>query len=141
MVSRSALLLVFVVLASGCSKHKDPGFTSAEGTWTYTTPDSKIVVTFDLVKSSPGYDVKNQTLKVDGTAGNSALQTSGVGLTTIEKIRINANDSKLTYPYSIEFDNGTVSSDYKSITFATATYTWPFGTSVPLTSVKVSRQP
>jgi len=137
---KNLLLFILLVLAAGCSKHKDPGFTSAEGKWTYTTPDSKIAVTFELVKnSSGGLDIQNQTIKIDGTPYLSVSAITGVTLPSIQKIRINANDAKIVYPYNIEFNSGTVSGDFTTITFSTATYTWPYGTVNNLTTVKVTR--
>jgi hypothetical protein len=137
---KNLLLFILLILAAGCSKHKDPGFTSAEGKWTYATPDAKIAVTFDLVKnSSGGLDIQNQTIKIDGTLYQSVSQITGVILPSIQKIRINANDAKIVYPYNIEFNTGTVSGDFKTITFSTATYTWPYPTVLNLTTVKVTR--
>lgn len=137
---RNLLLFISLVLAAGCHKHADPGFTSAEGRWTYSTPDSKIVVAFDLVKNSSGaIEIKNQTIKVDGTLYQSVSQIAGVTLPSIQRIRINANDAKAVYPYNIDFITGTVSADFKTIAFATATYSWPWGTVNNLTSVSVTR--
>ena len=137
---KSLLLFILLIIAAGCSKHKDPGYTSAEGKWAYTTPDSKVAVTFELVKnSSGGLDIQNQTIKIDGTLCQSASQITGVSLPAIQKIRINANDAKVVYPYNIEFNTGTVIGDFKTITFSTATYTWPWGTVLSLTAVKVTR--
>ncbi len=138
---KNLLLFALLMLAAGCSKHKDPAFTSAEGKWAYTTPDGKIDVTFELLmNSNGGLDVQNQTIKIDGTLYKSVSQISGVILpSTIQKIRINANDAKIVYPYNIEFNTGTVSGDFKTITFSTATYTWPYPTVLSLTSVKVTR--
>jgi hypothetical protein len=133
------LLLLIGLIILGCSKHKDPGFTSAEGKWTYTTPDSKIGVTFELVKNGSGLDIQNQTIKVDAVAYQSAGQITGVSLPAIQLVRINANDSKAVFNYNIEFDNGTVSSDFKIISVATATYTWPWGTTNTLTAIKITR--
>ena len=137
---KNLLLFILLILAASCSKHKDPGFTSAEGKWTYSTPDSKIAVTFELVKNSSGaLEIQNQTIKVDGTAYLSASQIAGVALPSIQRIRINANDAKAVYNYSIDFITGTVSGDFKTITFATATYSWPWGTANNLTSVSITR--
>ena len=137
---KNRLVFILLILAAGCSKHKDPAFTSAEGKWTYTTPDSKMAVTFELVKnSSGGLDIQNQTIKIDGTLYQSASQITGVNLPSILKIRVNANDAKIVYPYNIEFNTGTVSADFTTITFSTATYTWPWGTVISLTNVKVTR--
>jgi hypothetical protein len=137
-MEKRLFLICLVIL--GCSKHKDPGFTSAEGKWTYTTPDSKIGVTFELVKSSSGLAIQNQTIVVDGTLDQSVSVMTGVSLPLIQKIRINANDKKAIYPYSIEFDNGSVSADFTTIVVPTSVYTWPYGTNITLTGIKITRQ-
>ena len=137
---KNLLLYILLILAAGCSKHKDPGFTSAAGKWAYSTPDSKIAVTFDLVmNSSGGLEIQNNTIKVDGTLYISAAQIAGVTLPSIQRIRINANDAKAVYNYNIDFITGTVSGDFKTITFATATYSWPWGTVNNLSSVSITR--
>src|SRR4051812_34808268 len=96
--------LIWIICAAalaGCGK-SDSGPSSAEGSWTYTTVDGKIAVTFQLVKNSSGsLDIQNQTFKLSGTTYESAAAISGVALPAIATIKINANDSKLTYPYYI----------------------------------------
>lgn len=134
-------LLLFFLLIAGCSsKHRDPGFTSVEGKWTYTTPDNKIAVTFELAKTS-GNDlvIQNQTMKIDGTSYNSFGQIIAGVLPAIQKIRINANDAAAVYNYNIEFNNCSVSTDFKTIEVPTATYTWPWPTVNTLSSVKITR--
>ena len=137
---KKILFSILLILAAGCSKHKDPGFSSPEGKWTYSTPDSKIAVTFELIKNSSGtLEIQNQTIKVDGTAYLSVSQLAGVSLPSIQRIRINANDAKAVYNYNIDFITGTVSGDFKTITFVNATYSWPWGTVNNLTSVSITR--
>ena len=134
------LLLMLLLIGVSCSKHKDPGFTSATGSWSYATPDNKIAVTFDLVQNSAGaLEVSQQSIKIDGASYQAVHQISAITATSIQKLRINANDPKAVYGYNIEFTSGTVSNDFKTITFATATYTWPWGTVNSLSSVKVTR--
>jgi hypothetical protein len=133
----ASLLLV----ALACSKDKDPGFTSAEGKWKYTTPDGKIEVTFELTKtSSGGLTISSQTINVDGVAFESANQIDGVSLPTIATIRINANDSKAVYPYNIIFKNSVVNSDFTKIEAPDATYTFPWPTVKALKAVVIERQ-
>ena len=133
------LLLFCLVVAAGCSD-KDPGFTSPEGTWGYTTPDGKIAVTFEVTKTSADvFDIVNQTMKLDGTLVKAEKEVIAFTSTTIEKIRINANDSKAVYPYNIVFNNATVSSDFKTISVPAATYTYPWGTTVTLSNITIGR--
>lgn len=139
---RSAGILMLMLVCAGCSKHKDAGptFTSLEGSWTYTTPDNKINVTFDLVKSGDTLDLKNPSIKVDGTTGNAYAEIASSSATVIDRIAINANDAKLAVPYNIIAQTGAASTDFKTITFATAVYSWPWGTDNHLTSVEVKRK-
>ena len=130
--------LVFMLLA--CGKDENSGPTSAEGKWTYSTPDSKIQVTFDLVKTGSGsLDIQNPTIKVNGVSGNAAATITGVNLPTIGEIRVNANDAGLVQPYSITFTNGKVSGDFKKIEVPTGGYTYPWGTTVTLVAVAIVR--
>ena len=133
------LFLFCLVIAAGCSS-KDPGFTSPEGTWGYTTPDGKIGVTFEVTKVSANmFDIQNQTMKLDGTLVKAEKEVLAFTSTTVEKIRINANDSKAVYPYNIVFSNSTVSADFKVISVPTATYTYPWGTTVTLSGITITR--
>jgi hypothetical protein len=133
-----ASLLIFILLA--CSKHSDPGFSSVAGNWSYTSPDTEVTVTFTLAKnSSGGLDIQSQTIKINGVQYIAAAQITASSLTSIQKIHINANDPLATYAYDVEFDNCSVSTDFKTITAATGYYTWPNTTAHNLTSVKVSR--
>jgi hypothetical protein len=135
------IIASLLLVALACSKDKDPGFTSAEGKWKYTTPDSKIAVTFELVKTpSGGFDITNPTIKIDGTLYNAEKQISGVSLPVIGTIRINANDSKAVYPYNIIFNNGVVSSDFTKIEVPDATYTFPWPTVKALKTIVIERQ-
>jgi hypothetical protein len=124
---------------SSCSKSSS-GPSSAEGSWTYTTPDGKMKVTFDLVKTSSGsLDIQNQSLTINGTAYNSEKIITGVALPLITSIRINANDAKAVYPYYILFLNGKVSSDFKKIDVPDGEYTYPWGTTNPLKTISIVR--
>jgi hypothetical protein len=139
------IVLTFLLsaLLMACSKHKDPGpsFTSVEGKWKYSTPDSKINIKFDLVKvASDSLTIQNQGINVNGTDGNAAFEINSASLTSITYLRINANSAALTYPYNIVFTNGTVSGDFKKITFINAVYTWPYPSTQSLTNVEVTRQ-
>lgn len=133
------LVISTVILVAGCSKTSS-GPSSAEGKWTYTTPDGKIIVDFELIKTTSGsLDIQNQTMKVIGTSYNSEKQINGVSLPTIASIRINANDSKAVYPYYIQFLNGKVSNDFKRIEVSDGEYTYPWGTTVTLKAVSIVR--
>lgn len=138
---KNYLLLIFLLVMGCSSKHKDPGFTSVAGNWTYITPDAKVAITFELVKvTSDSVSIAKQTMKLDGTMYQSAAEITGVSLLTFQKIRINANDIIAVYPYSIEFDNCTVSSDFKTINVPSGTYTWPWGKTNALAGIKITRQ-
>ncbi len=131
-------MLCLVVGLVGCSK-SDSGPSSAEGSWTYTTADKKLTVTFELVKNSSGsLTIQNQTYKLDGTVYESAATITGVALPTIGGITINANDAKLTYAYFINFHNSKVSSDFKRMDVADGQYTSPAGT-VNFTAISITR--
>jgi hypothetical protein len=127
---RTSLILfaVVIIVFLGCSKG-DSGPTSAEGTWTYTTPDKKVAVTFQLVKTASGsLEIQNQTYKLDGTAYESAAVMSGVSLPSIASIKINANDAKITYPYYILFTGLKVSNDFKRMEVTDGEYQTAGGT-------------
>ena len=138
---KRGLFFIFVLIAGCTPKHTDPGFVTVEGKWTYTTPDSKVSVNFDL-KRLPSGDlaVQNYTIKLDGTSYQAAAELTGVALPAIQKIRVNANDSHAVFPYNIEFNTCTVSTDFKTIAADSATYTWPWGTTNTLTSIKIVRR-
>ncbi len=119
------LITILVGVVCACSKSSS-GPTSAEGKWAYTTPDNKMSISFDLVKTASGsLDIQNSTIKIDGVAYNSAATISGVALPAIGLIRVNANDAKAVYPYDIRFTNGKVSGDFKKIDVPDAEYTLP----------------
>ena len=136
------ILLIALLFASllSCKKDKDPGLSSPEGSWTYTTPDGKIGVTFDVVVASSGFDVQNQAIRVNGVDGKAEKTVTAFTSTGFQKIRINANDSKLVSPYDINFNNGVVSGDFKTITVPTATYSYPYGTTNNLSSITITRK-
>ena len=137
---RKALLIVGLV-ACGCgSKHNEPGYTSLAGEWTYTTPDSKIAVNFDLVASGSTLSLQNQTFKLDGTDYQSAAELGGATLTQIASLRINANDAKAVFPFSIELDSCHSTDNYKTMAATKGSYTWPWGTTINLSNVTVSRR-
>ena len=136
----SVLCLALIVLSNACKKDDESKFTSAEGNWTYTTPDGKISVDFTLVKSGTTWSVTNPAIRVDGTSGNAEVITGTINPPAIQSIRINANDAKLTYDYSIEFDNATVSSDFTKIYVPGATYTWPIDKTNSLTTISITRK-
>ena len=135
---RKAILLLFVVGLFSC-KDDEPKFSSAEGDWTYTTPDGKIGIEFTLVKTGTTWSVTNESITVDGTKGMAAVTFNNLNPPTIGMIRINANDTKLTYPYYISF-SGTVSDDFTEIKGPGATYTWPINKTNQLTDITISRK-
>ena len=138
MLIKRLLLFCLVVLAA-CSS-KEPGLTSPEGKWSYTTPDGKIAVTFEVIKVSANvFDIQNQTMKLDGALVNAEKEVVAFTSTTIEKIRINANDTKAVYPYNIVFNTATISTDFKTINVPTATYTFPWGTTKSLADIVIQR--
>ena len=133
------LLLFCFVIAAACSSN-DPDFTSPEGKWGYTTPDGKIAVIFEVTKTSSNvFDINNQTMKLDGTLVNAEKEVVAFTSTAIEKIRINANDSKAVYPYNIVFNNASISSDFKTISVPNTTYTYPWGTTLTLSGITIGR--
>ncbi len=128
-----------ITFIGSCSKGSS-GPSSAEGQWAYTTPDNKIKVTFELVKTSSGsYDIQNQTMSISGISYNSEKIVTGVALPAIASIRINANDAKIVYPYYILFSNGKVSGDFRKIDVPDAEYTFPWGTVNTLKAISIIR--
>lgn len=135
------ILLTMVVLMGSCGeKNDDPGFTSAEGTWTYNTPDGKIGVDFELKLNGSTWSVVNQVIRVDGEKYNAEVQANGIAPPAIGSIRINANDSKAVYAYFILFPNAEVSGDFKEIKVPGVTYTWPHNKTNQLTDVIITRK-
>lgn len=127
------------MVAAGCA-NEDPGFSSPEGKWGYSTPDGKIAVTFEVTKISDNvFDIKNQTMKLNDALVNAEKEVVGFTSTAIERIRINANDSKAVYPYNIVFSNATISTDFKMMHVPTTTYTYPWGTTVSLSNIMIER--
>lgn len=135
---RLSLVFLLLVFALGCSKDDDPGFTSALGSWTYTTPDESIKVNFDLTGGGTGevLNIQNQVIFVNGTQGNAEKEIKNVDLPNIESIRINANDAKLVYSYYIIFKNLKVSEDFKSINVEEMSYTVPDGAGTSLNNIQ-----
>ncbi len=134
-----AVVVLLVGLMFGCGKD-DPKFSTAEGTWTYTTPDGKIGVDFTLAKSGSTWSVTSPVIRVDGTTYNAEVISSGINPPAIGSIRINANDAKAVYAYNIELKNGTVSGDFSEIKVPGATYTWPHDKTNSLTDISVGRK-
>ncbi len=133
-------ILILVLFLAGC-KEEETGFTSLIGGWKYTTPDEKIEVTFDIVGGDTELlTIKNQTIKVDGEAGNANLQFSNITETTIDLIRINANDAALIYPYNIVFNNLTASPDFSSIAVESASYTFPWPGTITISDIEIVRR-
>lgn len=132
-------LLVFACCFA-CSSSSDPGPKSAEGSWTYTTPDSKVTVTFDLIKSAGGdWSVQNPKTKINGNLYQTVAIFSGLAPPAIGNIRISANDANAVYPYPVIFNNGTVSSDFKKINVPDGSYEYPNGTVNTLTNIVITR--
>jgi hypothetical protein len=63
-------LLIILVLASVACSKDDPEpsvkYDSLEGAWAYTFPDNKVSFSFELVKTSAGYDVVDAVVTYDG---------------------------------------------------------------------------
>ncbi|HMJ68875.1 MAG TPA: hypothetical protein VK508_08270 [Cyclobacteriaceae bacterium] len=138
-MKRWICLLSLVVLMGSCGKD-DPGFTSAAGTWTYTTPDGKIGVDFELKQDGTTWTVINQVIRVEGTTYKAEVMASGINPPAIGSIRINANDAKAVYAFFLLLSGATVSGDFKEIKVPDATYTWPHDKANQLTDVVVSRK-
>ncbi len=133
--------LFLLVLMAACSKEEDPGFTSLLGSWQYTTPDEKIVVTFDIVGgTSDVLAIQKQTIVVDGREGRAEVQANDIQETSIGSVRINANDAALTFPYSITFNKLTPNEDFTAIRVEEATYIFPWPTSNPLSNIEIMRK-
>ena len=137
----SVVACISLVVLFSCKVNKDdPAFTSAEGKWTYTTPDSKIKIDFEVVKNATGtYQINGTSLAVDGKTVTPETQTDGINLPAIAMIRFNANDAGLVYPYSIKFISTTVSADFVSMTATSGAFTFPWGTTKNLSSITIKR--
>lgn len=132
-------LLCFGLLAGSCSEDEETGFTSLIGAWKYETPDKKIIVEFDIAGGSTTIlAIENPKIFVDGTEGKAFVQAEDITETTMSKLRINANDAALTYPFDIVFNELTASTDFKTINVKSATYIWPWSPSAGPTSNSLS---
>lgn len=135
------MMLVIGVLA-GCAKDTPaPVFSSPDGTWTYTTPDSKISVDFELkTNSSNVLEILNCTIKVNNVSGEAAGTMSDISLPDVNEIKINANDIVLTYAYYIAFINCTFNAGFTQIAAANAEYTDSKSTTNTLSGVTITRK-
>lgn len=136
----SIVSLALALLLSGCNKDDGPEFTSPEGDWTYTTADGKISVDFTVVKSGNNFDAEAKAMSVDGVSCESIVQAASVTATSIGSIRINANDSKVTYDYVILFTDISISSDFKEMKVPGGSYTWPIDKTNQLKDITISRK-
>jgi hypothetical protein len=133
-------LLIIFTCFTAC-KEDETGFTSLIGNWSYTTPDEKIEVTFDIVGGDTELlEIQNQTIKVDGVDGMSNLQFDNITEASITLIRINANDAALVFPYNITFNNLSASPDFGTIDVEEATYTFPWQNIVTLNDIQIVRR-
>lgn len=137
---RNIFFAFAALVCLACSKDDGPTFSSPEGNWAYSTPDGKITVTFEVIKSGTNFDLKSQTITVDGTLCNAEKEVVSFTSTHFEKIRINANDAKVTYPFDIIFNSGSISSDFKTIEVPVATYTFPWGSTHDLADIQITRK-
>ena len=136
-----SIVLFIVLVISSCAKDDEMGFTSLIGSWTYTTPDNKIIISFDIVGGTTELlAVSNQRIVIDGEEGQAEIQSTDVTETTIGLIRINANDAKLTFPYNITFNNLSASPDFEVINVADATYTFPWPDINSLANIQIVRK-
>lgn len=139
-MKRGFYLIAILSLLFGCGED-EVGFTSLIGSWTYTTPDEKIKVEFDIVGGDPEIlAVINQKIFVEGEEGAAAVQTEVVTETTFGRLRINANDANLVRPYNIIFTNLKANADFSLIEVESATYTFPWPDEHELTNVKIMRR-
>jgi hypothetical protein len=135
-----ALLLL---VSWGCGKSNTepaPVYTTPDGIWTYTTPDNAIKVEFELKTNMGTLEILNTAIEVSGTPGNAAGQLTNVNLPYIERILINANDSGLTYPYSITFMDCGLNSANTFISVANASYIGMSGQVKTLSGVSIGRK-
>jgi len=134
-------LIAVAALLLGCSEDDDAGFTSLIGSWTYTTPDEKIKAEFDIVGGDPEIlAVTNQKIFVDGQEGMAVVQTEAVTETTFGRLRINANDADLDYPYDIIFLNLQASTDFSKIKVEEVNYIFPWPDGNELTNIEIVRR-
>lgn len=133
-------LMIVAVLLFGC-KDEEVGYTSLIGMWTYTTPDDKIKVEFDIVGGDTDIlAVTNQKIFVEGQEGMAVAQTEAVTETTFGRIRINANDADLVRPYNITFTNLKASEDFSVIEVEEANYIFPWPDGNELTNIEIVRR-
>jgi len=133
-------LIVVAVVLFGCSE-EEVGFTSLIGSWTYTTPDEKIKVEFDIVGGDTEIlAVSNQKIFVEGQEGMAVAQTENVTETAFGRIRINANDASLVRPYNITFTNLKASADFSVIEVEEANYIFPWPDGNELTNIEIVRR-
>ncbi len=133
--------LVFILSISilfSCKKD-DPGPSSAEGKWTYTTPDSKMAVDFELVKSVNGYKIQNAKLTVDGVVTEAVVMPDEIPSQSFSALRFSANDAKLIYGYYLLFSSSVIASDFSKIEVASSEYTFPWGTTKKLSAIVIVR--
>jgi len=136
------ILCVLALILSGCNKDTPVAtFTSADGIWTYKTPDNSISVDFELKTTGGVLSIVNPaTITVGGTLGVAATQISGVALPAIDQIRVNANDAGLVQPYYITFITCEVNSAFTQISVEDIEYTYPWGTLKTLTNATITRK-
>lgn len=133
--------IVAITLLFGCGNEDEVGFTSLIGSWTYTTPDEKVKIEFDIVGGDTElFAVKNQKIFVEEQEGKAEVQTEAITETTIGRIRINANDADLVWPYNIAFKNLKASEDFSVIEVEEAIYTFPWPDSNTLTNIEITRR-
>ena len=90
--------------------------------------------------STTVFDIQNQTMKINEVVAKAEKQVVDFTASSIGKIRINANDAKAIYPYEIIFNTASLSSDFELINVPTATYTYPWGTTITLSNISIKRQ-
>jgi len=135
------LFIATYFFATSCGKEDEVGFTSLIGSWTYTTPDEKITVSFDIVGGdSELLKVTNQLIVVEGKEGRAEVQTEGITESNIGRIRINANDAELVKPYDIIFSNVSASDDFTVMNVEEVTYIFPWPQSNVLNNVQIKRK-
>lgn len=142
---RALLLVVLVLFVLGCGKD-DPKpqivHTAIDGSWTYTTPDNYLKVTFDLTRiSDMELAISNTQIFISDVEGSAAGDVADVNLPSIDWLRINANDAALQYGYFILFTNCSVSGDFSRITATDAEYTISKSKTKKLSSVVIVRAP
>ncbi len=138
--------IVLVLIAGlSCAKNEaepEPVYTTADGTWTYTTPDKKIKVEFELKTSATGeLEIKYPaTIEVNEVPGEAAGVLTNVDLPEIEQIRINANNAVHVQPYSITFTDCSVNGKFDFISVGNAEYTYPWGQLKSHSGVSITRK-